>query len=156
MDTLGDAVPDVPTDGFVLDEQLCFALHAASRAVTGCYRPLLDQLGLTYSQYAVLLVLWEQETITLGELGRRLRLDSGTLSPLLRRLDEHGLLTRARRSEDERTVQVSITERGRQLRTGARDAQQSVVRSTGLDDAELVALRDTLQALTAHLDTRPA
>lgn len=138
-------------DGFVLDAQLCFALHAASRAMTGSYRPLLDELGLTYSQYVVMLVLWEQESITLGEIGRQLQLDSGTLSPLLRRLDERGLLTRVRRVEDERTVQVTITDAGRVLRPRASKAQQSVVRATGYTPTELAELRDALHALTAKL-----
>lgn len=149
--TQGPAAERLGNDGFVLDAQLCFALHAASRAMTGSYRPLLDELGLTYSQYVVMLVLWEQESTTLGEIGRQLQLDSGTLSPLLRRLDERGLLTRMRRVEDERTVQVTITTAGKALRPQASKAQQSVVHATGYTPIELAELRDTLHALTSKL-----
>lgn len=141
---------------FVLDEQLCFALNTASRAMTGCYRPLLDEIGLTYTQYAVMLVLWEQETVTLGLLGHRLQLDSGTLSPLLKRLEVLGLLTRRRRAEDERTVQVTVTQAGLALRERASAAQQQVVAATGLDREALAEMRDALQALTGRLRTAAA
>ncbi|GAB2935671.1 hydroperoxide stress response transcriptional regulator OhrR [Rhodococcus aerolatus] len=138
-------------EDFVLDEQLCFALHTASRAMTGCYRPMLDKIGLTYSQYAVMLVLWERETITLGELGTRLQLDSGTLSPLLKRLESHQLVTRARRPEDERTVQLTLTEAGAALRDEARAAQAVVAEDTGMSLTERARLRDELHALAARL-----
>ena len=138
-------------EDFVLDEQLCFALHNASRAMTGCYRPLLERIGLTYSQYAAMLVLWEVESTTLGTLGTRLALDSGTLSPLLKRLETHGLLTRERRPEDERTVQVTLTDAGRALREEAEVAQAQVADGTGMTLDERAAMRDQLQALTARL-----
>ena len=134
-----------------LDEQLCFALHSASRAMTGCYRPVLDAIGLTYSQYAVLLVLWAEESVPQRELGERMFLDSGTLSPLLTRLEKGGLITRARRPDDERTVQVSLTEEGRALREQAVVAQEEVIRATGMDIDELFRLRDDLQRLAARL-----
>jgi MarR family transcriptional regulator, organic hydroperoxide resistance regulator len=136
---------------FVLDEQLCFALHAASRAMTSCYRPLLDGIGLTYSQYAVMLVLWEQESVTLGLLCARLQLDTGTLSPLLKRLAAEGLLTRRRRAEDERTVQLALTQRGRELEERAAAIQSRVQEATGLRPGELAALRDELHGLAARL-----
>lgn len=139
------------TEDFVLDEQLCFALNTASRAMTGCYRPLLDEIGLTYTQYAVMLVLWEQESVTLGLLGHRLQLDSGTLSPLLKRLEVLGLLTRRRRAEDERTVQVTATAEGLDLRDRAAAAQRQVVAATGLDPGSLAEMRDSLQVLTRRL-----
>ncbi|MFP5021721.1 MarR family winged helix-turn-helix transcriptional regulator [Pseudonocardia phyllosphaerae] len=134
-----------------LDEQLCFALHSASRAMTGCYRPVLDEIGLTYSQYAVLLVLWAEESIAQRELGERMFLDSGTLSPLLHRLEERGLLTRARRPDDERTVQVEITEAGRALRSQATKAQNTVIAATGMELDHLFRLRDDLQQLASRL-----
>ena len=134
-----------------LDEQLCFALHSASRAMTGCYRPVLDAIGLTYSQYAVLLVLWAEDSVPQRELGDRMFLDSGTLSPMLARLERRGLLTRARRPDDERTVQISLTEQGRALREQAADAQQEVVRATGMGTDELFRLRDDLQRLASRL-----
>ena len=143
---------------FVLDEQLCFALHTASRAMTGCYRPLLDEIGLTYSQYAVMLVLWELDSVPLGLLCSRLQLDTGTLSPLLKRLEAEGLVLRRRRREDERTMQLTLTPAGRALRDRAAAAQARVRSAAGLDDAELAALRDDLHALAARLraaDLRP-
>src|SRR5207248_10850913 len=94
-----------PSEGsLLLDDQLCFALYAASRAVTARYRPLLDELGLTYPQYLVMLVLWEQDSISVRDLGASLQLESSTLSPLLKRLEANGLLRRERRAEDERSV----------------------------------------------------
>lgn len=136
---------------FVLDEQLCFALHSASRAMTGCYRPLLDDIGLTYSQYAVMLVLWEHGSVTLGSLCGRLQLDSGTLSPLLKRLETEGLITRRRRVEDERTMQLSLTPAGWAVRDRAAAAQARVQEATGLSRAELASMRQDLHALAARL-----
>ncbi len=138
---------------FVLDEQLCFALHAASRAMTGCFRPLLDELGITYTQYAVLLVLWEHESVTLGFLCTQVQLDTGTLSPLLKRLEAQGLVTRRRRAEDERTVQLTITEAGRALRDRAAAAATQVEDTAALPEDELIAMREGLRALTARLRT---
>ena len=138
---------------FVLDAQLCFALHSASRAMTACYRPLLDDIGLTYSQYAVMLVLWEQGSVGLGVLCDRLQLDTGTLSPLLKRLEALGLITRRRRREDERTVQLTLTRRGRALREPAARAQARVQDATGLDGVELATMRTELHALAARLRT---
>ena len=102
-----------------LNEQLCFALYAASRRMTAAYRPLLDALDLTYPQYLVMLVLWEQDGLTVRELGARLQLDSGTLTPLLKRLERAGLISRRRRVSDEREVEVGLTRSGRILRAGA-------------------------------------
>ena len=144
-------MPAASRPDFVLDEQLCFALHTASRAMTGCYRPLLDSIGLTYSQYAVMLVLWEHESVSLGTLCARVQLDTGTLSPLLKRLEAEGLLVRRRRAEDERTVQLTLTERGRALRAEAAAIQARVQEAIGLRPAELAAMRDHLQVLAARL-----
>src|SRR6476660_9028623 len=138
-------MPAATRPDFVLDEQLCFALHTASRAMTGCYRPLLDGIGLTYSQYAVMLVLWEHESVSLGTLCARVQLDTGTLSPLLKRLEAEGLLVRRRRAEDERTVQLTLTERGRAVRAEAAAIQARVQEAIGLRPAELAAMRDDLQ-----------
>ena len=136
---------------FTLESQLCFALHAASRAMSGRYRPLLAEIGLTYSQYLVMLVLWEDRTATVGELGRRLHLDSATLSPLLRRLEGQGLVQRARRSGDERVVDIGLTEEGRQLREATAAVQARVELATGLTRTQLLALRDDLNRLGAAL-----
>jgi MarR family transcriptional regulator, organic hydroperoxide resistance regulator len=134
-----------------IDHQLCVALYDASRAMTGCYRPLLEAIGLTYSQYVVMMVLWEHGSVTLGHLSAQVHLDSGTLSPLLKRLDGMGLLTRQRRPEDERTLQVTITDAGRALEARAVDVQRQVEESTGMGREELIALREQLRALTDRL-----
>ena len=137
---------DLP--GLDLDEQISFGLYAASRAVTTCYRPLLERLGLTYPQYLVMLVLWESEPVTVGRLGTRLHLDSGTLSPLLKRLEAVGLVARWRRREDERSVEIYLTDRGRELRLQAQDIPQTISEATGLDREEREQLLATLAKLT--------
>jgi DNA-binding MarR family transcriptional regulator len=134
-----------------LDAQLCFLLYAATRAVTQAYAPLLEPLGLTYPQYLVMLVLWEQDGVTLGRIGERLQLDSGTLTPLLKRMEAAGLLTRARSREDERAVTVTLTAAGRKLRARATDVPTQIFCQTGLSGtaAERLAgdLRRILEAL---------
>jgi DNA-binding MarR family transcriptional regulator len=131
-----------------LDDQLCFALYAASRAVTQRYRPMLDELGLTYPQYLVMLVLWEQGPTTVKGLADALQLDYGTLSPLLKRLASTGLVERKRRSEDERSVEVSLTPAGGELKTRALEIPQLVVDAYNLDADEFTSLRKTLRELT--------
>lgn len=135
-----------------LDDQLCFALHAASRAFDSMYRVLLQETGLTYPQYLVLLVLWEHGEISVKNLGERLRLDSGTLSPLLKRLEVGGFVERHGSSRDERSVVVRVTEAGDALRGRACDVSMGVAGSTGLDLAKVVELRTSLNELTATLD----
>ncbi len=136
-----------------LDRQVCFALYSASRAFTGLYRPLLEELGLTYPQYLVMLVLWERESVTVKELGAALRLDSGTLSPLLKRLEARGLIVRQRSVMDERSVAVALTVDGSELRVQARCIPDQMVSATGMQVGELVQLRSTLERLTAALDS---
>ena len=148
----------------LLDEQLCFALYTASRAITGRYRAALSATGLTYSQYLVMLVLWEHDRAagadapgtSLKEVGERLRLDTGTLSPLVKRLEQNGLVTRTRFPADERVVHVACTQAGRDLYQRAAQAQAGVGEATGLSGAELAALRDTLTALTQRLTDEPS
>ncbi len=136
-----------------LDEQLCFALYAASRAMTARYRPLLDALGLTYPQYLAMLVLWEQDGLSVGDLGERLQLDSGTLTPLLKRLEAAGLVQRIRRPSDERSVDIRLTDAGQTLGTRATRIPERLLCNTGLAADELFRLRDELKALTAKLST---
>ncbi|MEU6264777.1 MarR family winged helix-turn-helix transcriptional regulator [Saccharopolyspora shandongensis] len=136
-----------------LDRQVCFALYSASRAFTGLYRPVLEELGLTYPQYLVMLVLWEHESVTVKELGAALRLDSGTLSPLLKRLEARGLLTRNRSFADERSVAVALTEDGAEMRAQARCIPDRMVDATGLQIDELEQLKSTLERLTVALDS---
>ena len=139
---------------FELDRQLCFALYTASRAVVRTYGPLLDEAGLTYPQYVTMLALWEdpQRPRSVGELGGRLHLDSGTLTPLLKRLAAMGYVTRARDADDERRVLVTLTPDGLALRDRLAAVPESFLGCLGLDVAEASALRDQLLALTAALE----
>ena len=137
-----------------LDRQLCFAMYSASRAATKAYRPLLDELGLTYPQYLVMLVLWEEEPRSVRELGEELGLDSGTLSPLLKRLEHLGLVERRRSAEDERRVEVFLTGEGASLSAKASAIPQRLADAAGLPPAELDQLRETLTRLTAALHPR--
>ncbi|MER7759806.1 MarR family transcriptional regulator [Streptomyces sp. NPDC097619] len=135
-----------------LDGQICFSLHAAARAFGGIYRVLLKDLGLTYPQYLVMLVLWERGPQPVKELGRSLRLDSGTLSPLLKRLEAAGLVRRERSVEDERSVRISLTPEGDALRTGAARVPRRIAAATGFRLEEIQDLRSRLDRLTAALD----
>lgn len=141
-----------------LDNQVCFALYAANRAVTARYRPLLNELGLTYPQYLVMLVLWEQGDAGAGprvsDLGARLRLDSGTLTPLLKRLEQQQLLQRVRSAEDERVVRVNLTERGRGLRERASEVPGRMLCGLKLDEGRLEALREELRSLLLVLEAK--
>lgn len=140
-------------DPLALDNQLCFSLYTASRALTGLYRELLGDLGLTYPQYLVMLVLWERGTLTVKELSRALHLDSGTLSPLLRRLETAGLLDRERSTSDERVVRVTATAEGLALRDRATGIPGDLVCATDLTPAAARDLRDALGRLTLSVET---
>nr|WP_237405355.1 MarR family transcriptional regulator [Streptomyces sp. SN-593] len=135
----------------LLDDQLCFALYAASRAVTARYRPLLDALGLTYPQYLVMLVLWEHEAVAVKELGAALQLDYGTLTPLLKRLEANGLVRRERRPDDERSVLVTLTPEGVLLRERAAEVPPAMGDAMGLDARQTAQIRDLLRRLTANV-----
>jgi MarR family transcriptional regulator, organic hydroperoxide resistance regulator len=137
-----------------LDRQLCFALYTASRAVVRAYAPLLEDAGLTYPQYVTLLVLWEDQDRprSIGELGERLQLDSGTLTPLLKRLASMGYLKRSRDAEDERRVLVTLTAEGLALRDRLAAVPESFLACLGMDVADASALRDQLTELAASLE----
>ncbi|WP_052269924.1 MarR family winged helix-turn-helix transcriptional regulator [Streptomyces sp. MUSC 125] len=137
----------------LLDDQLCFALYAAQRAVTAAYRPHLDALGLTYPQYLVLLVLWERGETSVKELARALRLDYGTVSPLLKRLERASLVRRERATSDERSVLVACTGQGEQLRERAARVPGALLTTTGLGAQEAARLREELRKLTERADT---
>ncbi|MGX4691678.1 MarR family winged helix-turn-helix transcriptional regulator [Streptomyces sp. JNUCC 63] len=141
-----------PAGSLLLDDQLCFALYAAQRAVTAAYRPLLDELGLTYPQYLVLLVLWERGETTVKELAAALRLDYGTVSPLLKRLEAAGLVRRERSARDERSVLVTVTGRGEELRERAARVPGALLATTGVGAAEVVRLREELRRLAERAD----
>jgi DNA-binding MarR family transcriptional regulator len=130
-----------------LDNQLCFALYSSSLAMTRLYKPLLEPLGLTYPQYLALLVLWERDGLGVNELGERLFLDSGTLTPLLKRMEAAGWVTRERAADDERRVVVSLTAAGRALRQRARSVPTRLADATGCSAAELNTLTQRLQQL---------
>ena len=130
-----------------LENQLCFPLYAAARKVTSLYTPYFKPLGLTYTQYIVLLVLWEQKKATVGELCKKLWLDNGTLTPLLKKLEEKGLVTRTRSEEDERVVTVSITEEGEALKEQARSIPLQVGACIRLEREEAIELHALLHKL---------
>ncbi|MFF7237469.1 MarR family transcriptional regulator [Streptomyces collinus] len=145
--------PSAPeTDWLRLDRQICFSLHAASRAFNGVYRVVLKDLGLTYPQYLVMLVLWERDDLPVKGLGEQLRLDSGTLSPLVKRLEAAGLVRRERSAEDERSVRVRLTEEGAALRERALEVPRRIAAATGFGVAEIGELRERLDQLTSALD----
>jgi len=134
-----------------LDNQVCFALYSTAHALTRTYKPLLDALDLTYPQYLVMLVLWEQDGLTVKEIGQRLHLDSGTLTPLLKRLEVAKLLRRERATSDERQVNIHLSEQGHALYEKARSVPEQIVCASGRDakaltalKADLINLRDTL------------
>ncbi len=132
---------------------MCFALYAASRAMTARYRALLDALGLTYPQYLVMMLLWEEDNQTVGQLGARLSLDSGTLSPLLKRLTTAGLVTRHRRVEDERSVAIALTDAGRALRDRAEAINEEIICALGMDADEFADLRAKLNLVAERVTT---
>ncbi|KGE69803.1 MULTISPECIES: MarR family winged helix-turn-helix transcriptional regulator [Pseudomonas] len=144
------------TVSLALDHQLCFKLYAASRAVTRAYKPMLDQLGLTYPQYLAMLVLWEWHAATpvqptVKALGERLMLDSGTLTPLLKRLEQLGWVKRQRSAEDEREVHLSLSESGVQLREQTHDLKTRLLCDSGIDLNQADALREGLDQLLRQI-----
>ncbi|WP_297655500.1 MarR family winged helix-turn-helix transcriptional regulator [Pseudonocardia sp.] len=140
-----------PVRSTTLDEQLCFALYTASRAMTSCYRPMLDSLGLTYPQYLVLLVLWERGDSPVTGIGQALQLETGTLSPLLKRLEVSGLVTRTRQPGDERSVLIALTAQGRELEAYTAKVQNEIGIATGMSREEIDDLRGVLRNLTGRL-----
>lgn len=140
-----------PSPSLLLDNQLCFALHSTTLALHKVYRKLLSGLGLTYPQYLVMMVLWEQDQLTLSDIGKRLYLDSATLTPLLKRLESAGLVSRVRAERDERQVIISLTEQGRELQRQALAVPQELVCAMACTPAELQRLKDELEILRGHL-----
>ena len=143
--------PD-PCESLMLNNQLCFALHSTSLLMTKVYKPLLQALGLTYPQYLAMMVLWEEDGLTVGEISSRLLTDPGSLTPLLKRLEAEGLLSRTRSREDERVVVVELTAAGRALQDKAMGIPQCILGASGLEleqlrklQADLIALRSNLQ-----------
>ncbi|AXY50511.1 MarR family transcriptional regulator [Rhodococcus ruber] len=137
------------TDPLALDRQVCFALSVTNRAVLSVYRPVLEPLGLTHPQYLVMLALWGDAPMSVKGIGRALQLDSPTLSPLLKRLESLGLITRTRSPQDERQLVVDLTDAGRALRKRAETVPETVVRRLGVSLAELEELHDVLTRINA-------
>ena len=134
-----------------LDKQLCFALYSTSLAMTKIYKPLLDAIGLTYPQYLVMLVLWDEDSLMVSDIGERLSLDSGTLTPLLKRMEASGLLVRLRDAEDERCVRVKLTSAGNKLKTRAAAIPSCVLDATGCSVSELVSLSQSIKKFRQRL-----
>jgi DNA-binding MarR family transcriptional regulator len=144
--------PKLPADqALLLDHQLCFALYSASLAMTKLYKPLLDELGLTYPQYLVMLVLWEGDGLMVSELGQRLYLDSGTLTPLLKRLEAAGLVSRLRDADDERRVHIHLTAAGRKLKARAAKVPHCVLAASQCSIPELLQLTEQIRTLRERL-----
>jgi MarR family transcriptional regulator, organic hydroperoxide resistance regulator len=148
------ALPRTPTaDPLALEEQVCFALSVAARSVVAVYKPILEPMGLTHPQYLVMLALWQHEPVSVRRLSSLLQLDPGTLSPLLKRLESAGLLVRQRDPRDERSLAVTLTERGRALRREAEKVPPAVVARLGMSLADL---RDLQHGLTQVIDRAQA
>lgn len=146
-----NADTQAPCDALLLDNQVCFALHSTSLLMTKVYKPLLQALGLTYPQYLAMLVLWEQDGLTVGEISQRLLTDPGSLTPLLKRLESEGLLKRSRSREDERVVLVQLTDKGRALQAEAQRVPQCILQASGHSAEQLRKLQADLIALRAQL-----
>jgi MarR family transcriptional regulator, organic hydroperoxide resistance regulator len=136
----------------LLDNQICFAVYSTAHALNRVYRPLLDRLGLTYPQYLVMLALWERDGVAVKDIGERLFLDSGTLTPVLKRLEAAGLIKRARSTEDERQVLIGLTPQGHALRDKARAVPQGILAASACSVTELVDMKDQLVALRDRLN----
>ena len=148
--------PADATVDLTLDQRLCLALYTASRAMTGRYRAALSDLGLTYPQYLVMVLLWEEGSCSVGGIGQRLSLDSSTLSPLLKRLQAMDLVTRTRAANDERLMIIGLTERGRQMQEEAAQVTVDICEATGISVAEQLELVTRLRELTVQLDASTA
>ena len=135
-----------------LDNQICFAVYSAAHAFNRVYKPLLDRLGLTYPQYLVMLVLWERDDVPVRDIGEKLFLDSGTLTPLLKRLEAAHLVKRTRSSEDERQVLIALTSQGHALKEKARAVPQSILAASDCSVSELIAMKDEIVALRDRLN----
>ena len=138
-------------NALMLDNQLCFALYSSSLAMTKLYKPYLEALGLTYPQYLVMLLLWEQDGQSVSALGDRLFLDSGTLTPLLKRMEQSGWLARKRSKQDERSVLISITDAGRHLQAAAMRIPGCIVQAVGCPVPEILSLTQQLRSLRSKL-----
>jgi DNA-binding MarR family transcriptional regulator len=136
----------------MLDNQLCFAVYSTAHAFNRVYKPLLDRLGLTYPQYLVMLVLWERDDVPVKDIGERLFLDSGTLTPLLKRLEAAELIRRTRNADDERQVLIALTSQGQALREKAKAVPQGILAASACSTSELMTMKNDLVALRDKLN----
>ncbi len=143
---------ELENESLKLDNQLCFPLYATARRITGLYTPYLKELGITYTQYIVFLVLWENDNLTVGEIGKRLFLDNGTLTPLLKKMQTEGFITRTRSSSDERVVTISLTEQGKQLKEKAKTIPQVIGSCIPLEPEEIATLYSLLHKTLNQID----
>lgn len=146
------SVQNPDDDLLKLENQLCFAIVTAARNVVSIYRPVLEPLGLTHPQYLVMLALWEQSPRTLGEIAEELAFDPATASPLVKRLETQGLVSRSRRADDERRLDIDLTEAGRTLREQALSIPFQIMERVGMTIDEVAALRDALKPFSGRLD----
>jgi DNA-binding MarR family transcriptional regulator len=154
LDGVGHEI-DLGENPLALDRQVCFALAVASRSVIGIYRPLLEPMQLTHPQYLVMLALWDREPRTVKDIGQTLRLEPATLSPMLKRLEAVGYISRGRNSRDERELSVGLTEKGRELRSEAEKIPYAVVRRLGMSVDDLMKLHAALGQVIAATDRNP-
>lgn len=139
--------PTSKSNPLILEQQVCFALYRASRAMIRAYTPILESLGLTYPQYLVLLVLWEKDQASVGAIGERLVLDSATLTPLLKRMEKSGLLARTRDKDDERVVVIELTKKGHDLRTAALEIPGKIACAFGIDLSDINRVQEITQLM---------
>lgn len=137
-----------------LDNQLCFALYSTSLMMTKAYKPLLEKIGLTYPQYLVMLILWQQDGIGLKDIGEQLFIDSGALTPVIKRMEAMGLLTRIRPAHNERSLEISLTAQGQQLKVAATEVNQQIGLQCGIALADIQQLRDELQQLRSQIQQK--
>ncbi len=142
----------MPYDKLKLENQLCFPLYACSKEIIKKYKPYLNPLGITYTQYIALMVLWEEDNITVKELGKKLYLDSGTLTPLFKKMESQNLVIRQRSSDDERNVYIRLTEEGKKLRDKALDIPERIGSCIDLPLQEIIQLQKSLQKLLKQLE----
>ncbi|MFC6269524.1 MarR family winged helix-turn-helix transcriptional regulator [Frigoriflavimonas asaccharolytica] len=135
-----------------LSNQLCFPLYVISKEITGMYRPFLDELDITYSQYLVMMVLWENDGLTVNNIGEKLYLDSGTLTPLLKRLEAKNYISRQRKKEDERVVEIFLTKTGSDLRQKACAIPNKIQEKLNLSEEDLVQLKDAIKKLLIKIE----
>ncbi|WP_312992625.1 MarR family winged helix-turn-helix transcriptional regulator [Chryseobacterium flavum] len=137
-----------------LENQICFPLYVIAKEITGLYRPFLDELGITYPQYLVMMILWDEDGLTVSHIGDKLFLDSGTLTPLLKRLESKGFITRKRKKEDERVVEVFLDEAGRQLQQKACEIPGKIQEKLGIQPEELQHLKDTVLKILNKIENK--